>query len=255
MVDPRDVPVRFSNLKQMAKSAAHYRAAVQVGRPDTPTFRRGRLVHAMVLGGLDEFAVYEGKRQGNAWKEFEAAHIDREFIVTASEMDAARPIADAVLADSDAMALLEGECEVPVNWTNLGRVCSSRIDVIGRRWVTELKTSVDSSPWRFPHLAVRLDYHAQLSWYQHAARFMGRQDVDAAHIVAVEPVPPYAVTKFNLTPSALVEGEKRWRGWMERLLVCEAANLWPSYSEASVDLDVPGEGDDALTVEGEELVF
>jgi hypothetical protein len=220
MVDPRDVPVRFSHLKAFAKSAAHYRAAVQAGRPDSPTFRNGRLVHALILGGMDAFAVYEGERRGNAWKDFAAA-----------------------------------QHEVPVNWTNLGRACSSRIDVIGRRWVTELKTSVDSSPWRFPHLAVRLGYHAQLSWYQHAARFMGRQDVDAAHIVAVEPVPPYAVTKFNLTPSALLEGEKMWRGWMERLLVCEAANVWPAYSEASVDLDVPGEGDDALTVDGEELVF
>jgi hypothetical protein len=255
MVDPRDVPVRFSHLKAFAKSAAHYRAAVQAGRPDSPTFRNGRLVHALILGGMDAFAVYEGERRGNAWKDFAAAHGDKEFIITSADLAKAQPIADAVLADRDAMALLEGEHEVPVNWTNLGRACSSRIDVIGRRWVTELKTSVDSSPWRFPHLAVRLGYHAQLSWYQHAARFMGRQDVDAAHIVAVEPVPPYAVTKFNLTPSALLEGEKMWRGWMERLLVCEAANVWPAYSEASVDLDVPGEGDDALTVDGEELVF
>ncbi len=254
MVDPRDVPVRFSHLKAFAKSAAHYVAAVQVGRTDTPAMRSGRLVHALILGGMDEFAVYDGERRGNAWKDFAAEHVEKD-IITAPELARAQPIADAVHGHPIAMELLAGEHEVKVDWTNLGRACSSRIDVIGRRWVTELKTSVDSSPWRFPHLAARMGYHAQLSWYQHAARFVGHQDIETAHIVAVEPVPPYAVTTFNLTASAMVEGEKLWRSWLERLLVCEAAGAWPAYTEASVDLDVPGEGEASLTIEGEEVAF
>lgn len=253
LVDPRTVPVRFSNLKKMALSPAHYLSAVQEERADTATFRKGRLVHALVLGGIEDFAVYDGKRQGKAWFEFADDHADKD-IVTMAEYERAVRCAASVMSNRDAMDMLAGDHEVPVTWRNLGRECSSRIDNIGKTWVAELKTSRLSAPWFFSRSALRMHYHAQLAWYEDAACYMGRK-VDTSCVVAVEPTPPYAVTTFQLTARASEEGRKICRAWLERLLACEQADEWPAYSQSTIDLDVPEMDEDfSLMIDGEEVI-
>ena len=88
-------PVRFSNLRLMAKSPAHYRAALDGEREDTLAMRLGRLVHALVLGG--DYLVWDGTRRGKEWDRFAEENAGRE-IVTASELAQAEPVAAAVSA-------------------------------------------------------------------------------------------------------------------------------------------------------------
>lgn len=235
-MDPRSIRVRFSNLKHIARSPAHYLHAVTREITETRAMRVGFAVHAECLGG--NFAVFDGDRRGNAWKEFAAEHAG-EKILTRTEADDAMRIAAAVRSNPLAMKILEGEHEKRLEWDYLGRACQGHLDVLvpGVR-VAELKVTNDASPDRFTWQAIRMAYHCQLAWYGNAAQ------VEQAHVVAVEDKAPHVVTVMELTPRILDQGRKLCHLWMERLLGCEHANRWPGYVETVVDLDSPGDMSD-----------
>lgn len=243
---PRDIPVRFSNLKHFAKSAAHYRHAIEHERADTAAFKLGRLVHFLVLGG--NYVVYQGERRGHSWTEFEGAH-DGVEIFTRSEADKARPIADAVLSHPAAARLLEGEHERELTWTRNGRDCAGRLDVLHPDRVVDLKTASDAHPERFQRGGLRLGYHAQLAWYLHGVDGCIRRE---GYTVVVETVAPHVVTILRLTERALEMGDRLNRLWLEQLLVCEASDYWPGYVEGIVPFDVPDMDELSLTIDGEE---
>jgi hypothetical protein len=70
--------IHFSRLKLMALSAAHYMAAEERDE-ETPAKRFGTAVHALTLGG--ELVVYDGVRQGNAWRAFRGIVEGRPYFV------------------------------------------------------------------------------------------------------------------------------------------------------------------------------
>jgi xanthine/CO dehydrogenase XdhC/CoxF family maturation factor len=207
----------------------------------------GSLVHALVLGG--DYVVFGGERRGNAWTEFEQCNAGR-MIVTMKELAKAEKVASAVKRNEDAVKWLDGQRERDLEWTAYGVKCGGRVDVIGKRWVTELKTTQSADPMRFPNQALRMGYHAQLAWYREGARQLGHMIEDAV-IVAVETVEPFAVTVFQLTPRALEEGHKLNALWMERARVCRESNFWPAYTQTITPLDVPE--DVELTIDGEDI--
>lgn len=241
--DPRSVPVRFSNLKAMGRSARHYRHAIECGREDSVSMRLGRMVHWGVLGCMPDdedgrIAVYDGDRRGKAWTEFEAAHAGDE-IVTAREMVKAKPIIDAVNADDIATLYLVGEKERRIDWEIGGRRCRSRLDVVRPGvCLSDLKTTTNARPDEFKRLAWRMNYHAQMAMYVDAANFAGL-DIKTAYLVGVEVRAPHVVTVLELSGAALEHGRRTYRGWFENLIVCEASNQWPGYVQAPVLFDVP----------------
>lgn len=242
-----DAPVHFTDLKKIAISPAHYLAGLTTPK-DTPAMRLGRLVHTIVLGGPPS-AVWDGTRRGKEWEAFKAANEGRE-IVTVDEVTKATAIANAAMRCPLATPYLNGEHERPVEWEFLGRKCATRgIDVLGDVFLTDLKTSTSTHPDRFRRQCLSMGYHAQLAFYHEAAASIGRP-VRGAYIVGVEVAPPYAVTVFRVTPSALEEGRKLLRLWMERLLACEASNEWPAYAQTVLDLDVSE--DSGIIIDGDE---
>ena len=245
-MQPQSEPIHFTNLKKFALSAAHYRASVDSPAPVTPSMRFGSLVHHVYAG--EPVLVYDGERRGNAWKEFEARHEGQE-IFTVKERDKALRCADSLRKHPHAVEVLRGEIERHIEWQYLGRQCSSRLDVLGSDYVTDLKTTNCAEPGRFWRAARgRFAYHAQLAFYGQAATQIGRT-IREHYIVAVETAPPFEVVVLRLKPRALVEGEKLCRSWFERLLMCESSNDWPGYSQCVLDVDV--EEDLELTIDGE----
>lgn len=235
-------PLRFSRLKLIARSPAHYRAATSPDAPpvDSPAMRLGRHVHALVLDPSAAPIVYEGERRGKAWLDFKAAHEGRE-IVTASEADKAEQIAAAVLADPAARPLVLGDHvrEQRIDWTCAGRPFRSTPDVItADGWIVDLKTTTDASIRGFQRRAWNLAYHAQLACYREAVRSTGR-GVEAAALIAVETSFPFAVSVHRLSGRVLAEGDRLWRSWLEILNVCEASDHWPGYADGAVNFDVP----------------
>lgn len=244
-----DAPLHFSQLRNMARSPAHYRSALETPRADTPSMRLGRLVHTLVLGG-PPFVVFDGTRRGKAWTDFEAAHGGLE-IVTVDEEAVALEIAASIRASDVAQMLLGGMHELELSWEIAGRKCAGRLDVLGHdgKYVTELKTTTDAEPGRFMRTASRLAYPSQLDWYGNGLVAAGMVAPENYYIVAVETKPPYVVTPFEVTPHALELGRRTWRSWFERLRVCEESNSWPGYTLDIYPLDVP---DDDYELGGEE---
>lgn len=234
-------PVHFSTLKRIAQSPMHYRYALAHPPSDTPSFRFGRLVHGLVLGGHEPL-VYDGDRRGKAWADFKAAHEGAD-IVTADEMARARAAADAVLSHREAARLLDGcETEVAIDWQIGERACAGRVDALHPSRVVELKTASTADPERLMRAARHYGYHAQLSWYAHGAGLVAPE----AYIIAVESAAPHAVSVLRLTPRTLDEGARIWRLWIERLLACEAADEWPGYAQTVLDWDTDGADDDLI---------
>ena len=235
-------PVRFSDLKLMAQSPAHYKYRVDTGwSGDSPAMRLGRIVDHAVLGGPD-LVVYDGTRRGKAWETFQAENAGAE-IVTDSEMDAAAPIVRAINHHEHAMYLLgSGVVKQRLHWDWLGRKCSGEPDVHGK-YLVDLKTTRCAEPGRFTRDAIWRGYHAQLAWYRQGMILSGLEPPEKLFIVAVETSAPYPVTVLRLTERAIAQGERLYRVWMERLLACEAVNEWPGYVQSAVDLDVPDDAE------------
>jgi hypothetical protein len=254
LLDPRAVRVRFSALKHMARSPLHYLDAVQTDRGDTLAMRRGRGVHAMVLG--EPVVKFTGKvRSGKAWQAFAAEHEGSE-ILNEREWHEAAGIARAIRSQNPEASrlLLDGTVlEGHIEWEWLGRTCSSRPDARGVSHIADLKTTQCSDPERFRWDAKKRGYHAQLAFYGLAVKHLTGVEPTELWAIAVESKRPYAVTKFRLTDNARLAGEKMCRAWFERLLLCEASNCWPGYTDGTVDLDVQEESDPDAAIELDDM--
>lgn len=242
--DPRTVPVRYSTLKHVGRSPAHYRYAIENPREDSGPLRIGRLVHWHVLGAMPDdedgrVVVYEGERRGNAWKEFAAANEGAE-IVTPKEWDVALPIAEAVQRNALAAQLLDGTVrEHRIQWAIAGRAMSSRPDAYRPGGpLIDLKTTNDASPAAFSRMVHKFAYHAQAALYQDALRSIG-VETTGAYLIAVETKAPHPVTVFELTRAMLDHGRRMYRGWLETLRTCEDSDQWPEYAQTVVQCDIP----------------
>lgn len=243
-------PVRFSRLKLMAQSPAHYIHAVTHPSAPSVAMRRGSYTDALLFGTAGGWAVYDGQRRGKAWDAFELEHAAKQTI-TASEAAPCAAMANMLSKHSEAMELLRnGTRQNTIGWRFLGRECSGTPDVWNRTRVVDLKTTRCSEPRRFVRDALFRAYHAQLAWYLDGVRLCGAGTPSEAYIVAVESTPPHPVTVLRLTDNAIDAGRKACRIWLEQLLACEAAERWPGYVESAVDFDV--ETDVELTFGDEE---
>lgn len=241
--------LHWSKLRFMRQSPAHYQHFSRVPFTMTPAMKLGWLAHALVLGGEGP-VVWEGQRRGKAWLEFKEQH-DPDRIVTASEMATAENIADAVQANPEARCVLEdGVPERTMEWAVAGRVCAGRTDVAGLG-LTELKVT-DCDPAKFPWHARRMGWHGQLAWYGEGARIAHGVEFDRYSVVAVEPKPPHAVCVYDLSERTTEEGTRLWRSLFDRLLVCEASDEWPGYSQTILPWDVPEEDEVTLIIGGKE---
>lgn len=268
-MNPTDLPVRFSNLKRIAPSPAHYLHAITHPTIPTKPMRLGTLAHYGVLGAAfddDErpIVIYDGKRQGNKWAKFKLAQPPSAEIFTSAEVAESRPIVEAVLADETAAPFLQGERERKIAWRIGDRACSSRLDVLGRfedggRFVADLKVTNSTHPRAFQAHAFKSAWHAQLAFYIDACASIGIEARDA-YLVGVETRAPHPVTVLRLTPRLLDEGRRMYHAWLELLRTCESSNDWPPYALSCVEFDIPDwmiaredadDGDDDDATDGE----
>lgn len=235
LVPPALDPVHFSRLKLIARSPLHYATGYT---EETMGMERGSAVHSLVLGGQPVIGWEEGRpRRGKDYEAFEADN-PGALILTAKEFDKVHAIAESVKRSRVAMKALDGDHEVEASWRFGERECAGRMDAIPVDGVTELKVSMTADPARFVWHALRQGWLAQDAWYLDGLAQKGRV-LEVARIVAVEPVAPFAVTVFRLTPATLEQARRTYRAWFERLMVCEATNEWPPYAQNEVELDVP----------------
>lgn len=248
---PKCGHLHFSTLKNMGRSAAHYRYFADHGTESTAAMHLGTAIHNLVLEQGTGIVKFDGAaRRGKAWEAFRAETDPDAIILTESEHETALEAARSVEAHPGAMHLLHGLKEKRIEWTLNGRTCRGTVDAVNGNMV-ELKSTNDARPEFFSRLAMRLHYYAQLAWYvdgYNRAR-VAAPVVERAFIVAVETAPPYVVQTFEVTQNALDFGRKQYHLWLEQLAVCEASGEWPGYVQSDVPLEAPEEF--ALQIGGE----
>lgn len=234
--------VHWSRLKEMARSPAHYRWALEHPREEMPPLRFGLATHCLTLEPQvfdARFTVFEGDRRTKAWKEFQAANAGRT-ILSADEAAEARAVAEAVRAHPIAADLLsQGEAEQPLEWTHRANVlgewyeidCGGRFDFYGRGRLVELKTTRDASLEGFPREAAKYDYHGQLAFYRDGLVAFGRP-VAEVWVIAAETAPPYGVSVWQVPKAVIDAGRERYFLLLDRLHRCQAADAWPCWPEA-----------------------
>lgn len=254
-VDPRAIPTRYSLLKTLALSPAHYYHAAQRPQDDSlasrlgafatdrkEALRFGTAVHLMLLGERERVARYVGRRAGKVWESFQvdAAEDGAMVIVNEREHAMASLVVAAITRNGRAMSLLFDDTKVEqrIDWEFVGKACRSTPDARGKRHVVDLKTAVSAKPDMFQRAGERLFYHAQAALYCDAIEAAGAPRPSDAYVIAVEKTPPFPVTILRFTERALDIGARLCRTWIEQLNACEAANQWPEYSEAVVDFDI-----------------
>lgn len=239
----RDGAIHFSALKMMAESPLHYAWFVSNDSGDTPSRKLGRAVHAATLQGIEPF-VFHGDRRGTAWKDFvaerklESAEISEESyysrscvddVLTTTEWDKARLMRDSVFRDPKAYDLLKicSEREVDIAWTVDGHPCRGRIDARNpeRTILVELKTTKCAKRWAFLRDAERMNYDAQLPWYdigQGKTWIPGSTEWSEHYIIAVENVAPFSTQVYHVSPLKVDQGYDKARRWIDEFSACVA---------------------------------
>ncbi len=259
-VDPRDIPTRFSLLKLLALSPAHYRAACQHSQDDSLASRLGSMSGARdrkdayrfgtaVHGLIDdkEVAVYKERRDPRAqkYKDFQAEAAARGCveILNEKEMRKAQLVADAIRRNTNAARLLfDGTIrEQRIDWKFCGKDVRSTPDSRAPNHSTDIKTAVTAQPEVFRRQGFRLFYHCQGALYCDAIEDATGTRPSDVYLVVVEKSDPFPVSILRITDRALDVGAKLNRLWIEQLLACERANTWPEYLEdiGTFDLDEP----------------
>lgn len=234
-------PLRFSRLKLMSKSAAHY--ALGYGE-DTGSMRKGTGIHSLMLGDSSRVKVYNGARnkKHKKYQAFLEQNPDCQ-ILSKKEMVEVDGMRRSLDAHPRALELLDGIREERIEWSLSGRACAGTPDVVkligdGRKRLVELKSGVSTKPDLFLWQAKKMCYHGQLSWYARGLETTmayAPGPVTEQYIVAVESTAPYPVTVINVHDSMRRKGERQCRFWFEQLLVCEATGHFPGYVESDVD--------------------
>ena len=233
-------PRRFSRLKLMDESPAHYEDGTV---EETSPMRKGTALHAFLLGQKHRVVVYKGRRdpRAAAWQEFQKEH-EGKCILIPSEAEPVLAMRASVEKHRRAMELLEGEQERRIEWDFGGKRCAGTPDSVrdysAHRRVTELKSTLCAKPVRLIKRARWSHWHAQVAWYSEGLdRTMSYPQLpcEEHYVVAVESKKPFNVTTLRVTPEMITKGQKAWRAWWERLEVCEQSNHFPGYSEADID--------------------
>lgn len=237
-------PARWSTLKSILRSPAHYRHAVAVPREDSDAMRLGRATHALALEPetfAQRWAIWSGvRRAGKEWDAFKADLAGREQI-SESEHGRVAPMAMAARGEMAALGLLAGAVvEREIGWIDQesGIACAGRPDLFSHRaggLVLDLKTCRDASQRAFGSAAYALSYHAQLVWY---ADGLGMPDARMV-LVAVESEPPHVVQVYELDEATILLGRADYREALRRLGECRASGEWPGYATQPQTLLLP----------------
>lgn len=219
-----------SLLDKIIKSPAHLKWAQENEQPDTDYFRFGRLVHAAILEP-DRFwpsvVIWQGARRfGKTWDEFQAANVDKEIIKPEEEAQ--------LMAMSNAVAMhcgqLEGQAEASVFWRHefTGLELKARLDLVGEKYVYDLKTTGDASADHFYKSVTDFGYHRQAAYYLDAAKAAGHP-AEKFIFIAVEKTAPHFVQTFELDEAFIARGRLENEVNLNVYKACKASGDWPAY--------------------------
>ncbi len=237
--------IRQSRLKEMARSAAHFKAAMEAEEVETRALILGHIFHTAILepnlfaaSHYIRPSTYENKKgeikawNGNALecKDWLAAHEDR-LVIFNHEFDDIIGMRKSVMENPDAnAALTQGESEVCLFWkdpkTEIGLKC--RGDRLSGNSIVDLKSTEDASEDGFAGSIGKFGYDVQGAFYLEGAKALGLKQKYFS-IIPVEKTKPYACAVYQLADAVVDLGRSKYHRWLSLLAHCYEYNEWPGY--------------------------
>ena len=235
-----------SVLNQYAKSPAHgryYETAPKKDATDAQIW--GTAFHYRVLqpdSYKKAYVIFEGAtRRGKEWDALEEEY-GRDNILKRDTHDQIEEAFESLMRFAPARNLIEAaqEREVSIFWQDKGLDFKARLDGISTdfRFVLDLKTARDASPFHFERSIGSFGYHVQGGMYKRAAWLAG-YEVDAYAMIVMEKRAPWVCSVFNLKDEALNLGIETVDKLIALYKKCQEAQSWPGYSEVAIDISVP----------------
>jgi len=154
-----------SSCKKLIESPKAYATSLTEGSPDSQALRDGRLTHLCVLEPhrLDEFTFVDGTKASKSFK-LTAEELGKDLVYTNLELNKAQKIAEAVLANEEAAALLSGcEFEIPAIGEFMGLPFRGKADAKKGTTIIDLKTTANIQD--FEYSAKKYSYDLQAALY------------------------------------------------------------------------------------------
>lgn len=234
--------LRRSALWEMRKSPAHYKYAVE--NPKEPT-------DALMFGIATHMAVLEPERYADSY--ITAPKIDRRTkegkeewaklmasgkeILTAEDSEKITDMIAAIQSDPRASALIRGEHEVPIVWTDpeTGERCKCRPDIINDdlNLIVDYKTALSCADGAFERDARMFGYQLQAAMYREGLLQVTSKTYGFAFL-AQEKSAPYAVRVYMCDPGWIDDGMEIYRELLKKYHDCKVKNEWPGYKEVTL---------------------
>jgi len=244
----------ISNLKEMARSALHYRYRC-AHEKDSTTLALGRAAHAAILEPerFDrEFVVWDertdtGRLRPRNSKDFDAfAELHKGKVVLKPDAHRfALNVRDAVRSKPVALKYIrEGRPEVTMLWQDVAtsRWCKGRLDWLtsahGSDALVGFKTARDLSPRAFSQQAAKLLYHLQWAYYFDGYSTLTGREPRMVEI-CVESEPPFDVVVYIIPADVIELGREEYRALLGRLDECDRARAWPGRADNEVVFELP----------------
>lgn len=204
----------------------------------------GAATHKLILEPRSfkkEFAVWNGTRRGEAWKEFKETEAGKD-IITQTQYDDIRRMRDAVMKHPEARKLLSGgEPEQSVFWRDdeTGLLCRARADYNktlknGTKVLVDLKTCRSAEPEKFIKEMINLGYPIQEAMYREGFQ------ADAFAFIAIEKGDWNTVEVYTLDDIFDQCGYLMYREALEKWARYTKAAQWPTYRGGISELTCPG---------------
>lgn len=257
-----------STLKDMKKSALHFKDAILEPTEPTPQMELGTLVHVMGLEpeAFDSLYLIRGEapdkngvmsevnfstKEGKAWREENP--LNGRIMLSRDQAKKAKAMVSSMLSSKTGQKLMGGHREKSFFWqdpeTKLW--CKGRPDIVHFTggMLVDWKTcgaGMDGvgkgSVEKFLPHAVSMGYHIQAAFYLDGIGYaleQGPQDFefvkpDSFVFAVIESKKPFAVSFYELPPELIEEGRKIYKRCLAQLKACLEADEWPGYADAII---------------------
>jgi hypothetical protein len=254
MVTIQDMPDRVYHARPELSSTgarvlldapARFRHWVDNPQPTKAVFDLGTAAHAKVLGTGAGVVVYPEEHltpSGNVSTKAVTVTWEQEqrakglIPITTHDRDRVDAMAEAVLSNKEARAILEAVTgrEVTIVADVDGVPSRCRFDLYDGSRGADLKTARDASPKGFNRSVGAYGYHIQERWYRDVHKAETGTELASFPFIVVESSAPHLVGVYDLDFMWEDIAKKRTQQARDLYRACTASGEWPGYSPVTL---------------------
>lgn len=225
-----------------------------------PKFDIGTAAHALMLGDVQNFAIFPGDTW-NAHKSKAAMAAKRDAREAGKiplledqfrRVQTMVEIGRVQLAERRDDAFTDGKPEQTVVWQEGGLWFRIRLDWLhdsvlrerfgpARNWnFDDYKTTTTADPSAWARIAVSIGHDIQAAFYRRGIRALGLAKDPVMRFVVQETEPPYALCVMRMSDAMLELADRQVERAIAIWRKCLATNDWPGYPPYTVEIEAPG---------------